>query len=519
MRIFLNCQRCETRLKVPESLAGKQVRCPLCEFVSWVPPTAPFAQTNPAETKNVEVGPDSGLGVKVHIDHETQVASLMGRPQSGITQEDIIGLLNRHGVKAGLDVDAIKALLDAKPEFWASNKGAWTVARGVRPQDAQGARFVMSTVNDAGLATEEDEAHESRVDFKEVKSIQTVEEGDFVADYWPPREAVAGIRLNGDSWSSETEIEDQVMGDGVIMGACGRKVFAARAGRPVLAEGTLDVLQIYEVENVDFSEGNLRFDGHVIVNGHILDEFVVECKSIEVNGTVGGSIIYCAQDAHFNGGVNGNGKCKLFVGGNCEAKYLNQVNAYIGGDLEVERSITNSEAVCLGMVKAERVVGGRLSAREGIEVKDLGSDLGVVTVLGPGLDFLPMRKAEETHENEAEDMRDENSEPEVEEHVTTSVPVGSAVSIKASLRQRFFNQQSANDDEESPGVEPVYRVNVTGKMHADVIVCGPNRCREFVEVSAGKMSVTPDPETGQFEKTTYRKLKRRPSPDGANEAS
>ena len=68
MRIFLNCQRCETRLKVPESLAGKQVRCPLCESISWVPPTAPFAQANHTEMKSVELGADSGLGVKVHID-------------------------------------------------------------------------------------------------------------------------------------------------------------------------------------------------------------------------------------------------------------------------------------------------------------------------------------------------------------------------------------------------------------------------------------------------------------------
>ena len=50
-------------------------------------------------------------------------------------------------------------------------------------------------------------------------------------------------------------------------------------------------------------------------------------------------------------------------------------------------------------------------------------------------------------------------------------------------------------------------VNITSRMHADVVVCSLSRCKEFVEKASGKMSITLNEETGDFEKLPFRKLK------------
>ncbi|MGB0647915.1 MAG: DUF342 domain-containing protein, partial [Bradymonadia bacterium] len=356
---------------------------------------------------------------------------------------------------------------------------------------------------------------EGRVDFRESARIYTVEVNTVIGRVIPGVPGSIGMNVFGKPIPiPEVEVVGDTIGEGVLRDDKTLMLHSTRPGRPVLVDHVLSVLQVYEVESdVDFSTGNIRFDGHVIIKGSVLDEFEVECKSLEVIGPVGAALIFVQSDARFEGGINGNGKCRLFVGGTLEAKYLNQVSAHVGGDVNVERGITNSEIICWGGLTASRVVGGKSAARLGYTIEDLGSELGVVTVVGPGLISLPTFGVTSSDE----------SVDDAKAGVTTSidVPAGSdtgdveepsksrdlATTVRQSLLNRFLGKHAANDDVEMTLDERIDVVNITSRMYADVVVCSVSRCKEFVEKSSGKMSITLNEESGDFEKLPFRKLK------------
>ena len=102
---------------------------------------------------------------------------------------------------------------------------------------------------------------------------------------------------------------------------------------------------------------------------------------------------------------------------------------------------------------------------------------------------------------------DGETEPEIGDSGDSQI----VESIRKALLERFLTEGAVNHDTERDLTDRVYMVNVTSKMHADVVVCGHNRCREFVEKSAGKMSIQIDEDSGNFEKGPFRRLKIAPT--------
>ena len=469
---------------------------------------------------DTETEPSDAVCVRLVVDELNQTADFVIERGMGSqpSLESLLALLRTHEVVYGVDQSALEALC-AKIKSGEGEIGERVcVARSLAPISPKPSAFelVMPNADETRSVAAEDS--NGRVDFREIQTIVVVDEGELVARIIPGEEGVNGIGLNGESICFEEcdETNSQTLGQGVEVSACGSKVFATRHGRPILLDGELSVLQVFEVEgDVDFSTGNIRFDGHVVVRGSVLDEFELECRSLEVHGTVGASTVFCSADASLLGGVNGNGKCRLFIGGDCDAKYLNQVIAHIGGSLDVERGITNSQIVCWGQMSANRVVGGKSAARLGYLIEDLGSELGVVTVVAPGLISLPsygQKTLEELDDVPERSHLDESTVQGSDSGATPAVNTSESQdrmvdSIRLALLERFTSEPAANDDEEVCLEERVFMVNVTSRMHADVIVCGENRCREFVEKSAGKMSIQLDEATGNYEKGPFRRLR------------
>ncbi|MBN2713570.1 MAG: DUF342 domain-containing protein, partial [Planctomycetes bacterium] len=169
-----------------------------------------------------------------------------------------------------------------------------------------------------------------------------------------------------------------------------QKVFkAAVEGRPIFYAGTLSVSPSYEVPgDVDFNTGNIKFNGHVIVKGNVLDDFNVECRSIEVQGVVGASKIKCEGPITLRGGVNGRDRAEIETKkGSAHIKYVNQAKVIANEAINVDREVVNAILWCRGRIKAEKIIGGECLALGGVEASILGSELGVSTIIEPGADY------------------------------------------------------------------------------------------------------------------------------------
>lgn len=530
-RIFLDCEHCGEALKVVAELAGRKVRCPSCLSVSIVPMPSrheveALSTVGAVEQSTIDLPADEadqsldeqGFRLRLELDEGYTFAHLeIERGVGGVSSKsDILSELKARGVVFGIHEENVGKIADRLKADDVRAGERICVASWRPPQPAIADSYALIEP-ETEEGTNHTEDSKGRVDFKEVKTIYVVVEGELVARLVPGEDGLAGCKLNGARVEIEpSEDESQRLGDGVNFDAANGLVYATRSGRPAIVDNVLDVLQVYEVEgDVDFSIGNVRFDGHVVVRGSILDEFELECKSLEVHGTVGAATIYCATDAALHGGVNGNGKCRLYVGGRCEVKYLNQVIAHVGGDLIVERGITNSQIICWGTMEANRVVGGRSAARLGYTIEDLGSELGVVTIVAPGMIALPsygQKISDEPDEASAKAVVGDSLLQPIEASDSEGQLDGETeqeiiLSTRQSLLERFVSGGAENIDHEVALDEKVFMVNVTSKMHADVIVCTDSRCREFVEKSSGKMSISLDEETGNYEKGPFRRLR------------
>lgn len=159
-------------------------------------------------------------------------------------------------------------------------------------------------------------------------------------------------------------------------------------GHVSLVDDKVFVSDVYEVENVDNSTGNIEYEGSVQINGNVLSNFSVTAKgNVIVNGIVEGAMITAGGNIIITRGMNGMNKGKLSAGGNIIAKFLENAQAQADGYIQTE-SILHSDVMAGTYIEVNGrrgfVTGGRVSATEKLVVKTLGSNMGATTIVEVG---------------------------------------------------------------------------------------------------------------------------------------
>ncbi|MCK5272354.1 MAG: DUF342 domain-containing protein, partial [Sedimentisphaerales bacterium] len=141
--------------------------------------------------------------------------------------------------------------------------------------------------------------------------------------------------------------------------------------------------------DVDFSVGNIDFNGEIEIRKNILDLFKVHSKStITVHGIIEAAEIHTEKDLNGLGGIAGKEKGEISAGQNINAKYITNAHVRAGQDIKVHAEIVNCDLACKGSLTIEKgpLVGGHTLAFKGIKIKDLGSEADVKTLVEVGID-------------------------------------------------------------------------------------------------------------------------------------
>ena len=97
-------------------------------------------------------------------------------------------------------------------------------------------------------------------------------------------------------------------------------------------------------------------------------------------------------------GMNGMGKGRIIAGGNVVAKFFENATVLAGGYVDAD-SILHSEVKAKDAVhvggKRGFITGGRICATNGVEVKNLGSNMGADTVVEIGADPSVKKKVQD----------------------------------------------------------------------------------------------------------------------------
>lgn len=237
------------------------------------------------------------------------------------------------------------------------------------------------------------------VDFFNLNTINHCKKGDLLAKIIPEDVGRRGINVAG------VEIKPRAVkratlrfGKNVVQSADRMSISSAVNGCVSLVDDQVFVTDLYEVENVDNSIGNIDFEGSVQVNGNVCSEFSVTAKgNVIVKGVVEGASVRAEGDIVITRGMNGMSKGYLEAGGNIVAKFLENTRADAAGYISAE-SILHSKVTAGSEItvtgKRGFITGGHACAGFKVSAKNLGANMGASTVIEVGVNPRMKREYE-----------------------------------------------------------------------------------------------------------------------------
>lgn len=184
------------------------------------------------------------------------------------------------------------------------------------------------------------------------------------------------------------------------------ELYAKVDGHVSLVDNMVFVSDVYEVENVDNSTGNIECEGSVQINGNVLSNFTVSAKgNVIVSGVVEGATIHAGGNIIITRGMNGMNKGVLSAGGNVIAKFIENSTVEADGYVQTESILhSNVRAGTYVEVNGKRgfITGGHVAATEMLTVKTLGSTMGATTIVEVGADPKAKEEYQKTQKQIAE---------------------------------------------------------------------------------------------------------------------
>ncbi|MBD3335239.1 MAG: DUF342 domain-containing protein [Candidatus Eisenbacteria bacterium] len=259
--------------------------------------------------------------------------------------------------------------------------------------------------------------------------------------------------------------------------------------------------------DVDFSVGNIDFNGAVHVRGSILDGFHVKTKhDLLVDGSIEAAQVECGGNLRVSGGIIAKGRGRLSVTGNLSARYVNGAILEVGEHLEVGRGIIESRSAVQGTVLVRRggIIGGRAVVMRGLETAALGSKMSARTLVIVGRDpqlSQKLQQAEADLEACEEALRELKSDIDSSGETAASEAAHSGDVLRDSRMETLL----ARRDELRHRVETLsrppesaerLRATIHGKIHSNVEVQIGFSSRRFVDEVSGPVRLQADEEQG-----------------------
>lgn len=367
-----------------------------------VDPSQPAEQSREQEPAKLEVVLSrDGLEAYVQIS-----ASRMG---AMVTEQDIESALRQAGVVFGYNDPLIR-------RQWLTGNvmglRRFLAARGTPPRDGNDGRVeYLFTLPEKKRRVQE--SVDGTVDFYNLGLIENVEAGQVLARLVPPTKGVPGKSVLGKEIPARDGKPARLSGGtNTKVSEDGTELLATTAGEVRLLNGKVQVLPVHEVRgNVDFSTGNIDFNGNVVVHGNVAAGFRIQAGgSVQISGWVDAAEIVAGGDVTIRGGMQGNNKGSIRCGGTLTARFLEHAHVVAGRDVIIQEGIMFSHVDAGGSIicvsRKGQISGGLLRAVDRVEAKILGSRLASATEVqvgaGPELREERNRVTEALKEREAQ---------------------------------------------------------------------------------------------------------------------
>jgi hypothetical protein len=337
---------------------------------------------------------------------------------------------------------------------------------------------------------------EGAIDFRSVQRFINVDADQEIGRIIPPGSGTSGKTVRGKPVPPQPGKPLQLkLGKNVRAAGDDDSLLIATIHGRVKQDGdTIHVLEEYVVDgDVDFSVGNIRFNGFVEVRGDVLDGFQINAsKGLKITGNVGNCRLISPGNIEFCG-MDGQGKGSILCGGNITANFIHETAIECSGTLQIAVELINCSVRTRGAVYAGMLSGGSCIALEGIDVKKAGAPSGVKTKLHAGTDYHDLErlqelftKLEEVHESvgQAKGMDELNRLTTEKQRLTSSI---------VEVRKR-----------RPPNANP--KVNVRNRLYEGVTVLVGGSVEEFTAQLEGPLSLIENSVEGGLRQVVFSRL-------------
>lgn len=233
------------------------------------------------------------------------------------------------------------------------------------------------------------ERPDGTVDYRDLGIVKNVEKGQLLCVITHPTDGSEGTALNGLRLKQvKGKAVPPLSGKNTELSEDGTAIYSKIDGQVEYDGRKINVNEtLFLKGDVDNSTGNIKFIGNVIIEGTVLDNFVVEAVgNIEIGGTVGSVTLKADGNILLRSGIIGGEiscqgdltskfieHCNVFAKGNITADFIMTSNIKCGNNLE----LTGSKG---------KIVGGSCMAGQNITARTIGSITGLETDLKIGMD-------------------------------------------------------------------------------------------------------------------------------------
>ena len=355
------------------------------------------AQADAAKPFAAMIEPSTDATVDITVARDEMIVHATFFPPSGdgkaLDLDLVMNVLAGQGVTTGIDNEAIKGCVLTCNEERTRVSDA-VIARSRRPVNQVPPCLVIEEKLLPKEKTEDSSA--ARIDFREVSPFTLVKKGDVLASLMPKRDGSMGTTVRGAAVAFKKEAsispkpgKNTEWHEGRLVAGCDGRFQSTIAS--VWVEEVLDVKG-----DVDYHVGNIDFPGDVVIQGVVNDGFNVKVgKSLLCLASIEACRIDCGGDLVTRQGIIGKEKAVLHVGGTTQAKFAEGCSLSSVGSIFVRTSILNCRVHTqdrLEMGNRGIIIGGSISAQNGVSAAQIGTERGPRTEIHCGIDYTVEQK-------------------------------------------------------------------------------------------------------------------------------
>lgn len=322
------------------------------------------------------------LSLTVSKDGLAAYLSPGGNSLQGVTLEEIKALLEERGVVYGVVGD--QALTDylAGPTLPVE---PFRIAYGRPPKAGRPPEIRYHFDTDplrVGTVLED-----GTMDWKNRGEVPEVRQGGLMAEKVGGDPGKPGTSVLGEEIPPPRIRESQLKcSKGAERSEDGRKIFAKISGMPKLMfDGRIAVMSILPIDgDIGIETGHVDFDGYIEVDGGVRAGYRVTGRGLRCR-EIQDAEVHLEEDLVSFGGIYGS---TARVGGNVKASHIHNTDLRVAGDLDVDKEIIGSNIEVNGRILVERgkIISSKISARKGIQVRDVGTEASMPSELVVGVD-------------------------------------------------------------------------------------------------------------------------------------